>query len=326
MKFGAVPLAEAEGGILAHRVSSLAKGKVISSSDIRDLAQAGVETVVVARLEADDVGEDDAAHMLATALTGDAAGLRLTTASTGRVNVVATRPGLAAIDADAINAVNSVDPMVTVATVPNLYRMEAGGLLATIKIISYAASRASMDLAVGRAVGGIGLRHPQGKSVSLIETYHGDQRLSDKGERSLVFRLEQLDSSLQQTSVVPHDTELLAAKLEEQEADIICLLTASATSDVGDVGPEALKAAGGELIHFGMPVDPGNLLFIGRLGEKVVLGLPGCARSPALNGADWVLERLLCGVDVQSRDIIGMGVGGLLKEIPSRPRPRRSDE
>ena len=56
---------------------------------------------------------------------------------------------------------------------------------------------------------------------------------------------------------------------------------------------------------------------------KPVVGLPGCARSPALNGADWVLERLAAGIDVTDQDIAAMGVGGLLKEMPDRPHPRR---
>ena len=44
-----------------------------------------------------------------------------------------------------------------------------------------------------------------------------------------------------------------------------------------------------------MPVDPGNLLSLDELGDKPVIGLPGCAASPAMNGADWVLDRLLVG-------------------------------
>lgn len=50
--------------------------------------------------------------------------------------------------------------------------------------------------------------------------------------------------------------------------------------------------------------------------------MPGTARSPALSGIDWVLERIVCGVPVSAQDIASMGVGGLLKEIPSRPQPR----
>jgi molybdenum cofactor cytidylyltransferase len=112
------------------------------------------------------------------------------------------------------------------------------------------------------------------------------------------------------------------AAAARRAAELTLILTGSATSDRGDVGPAALVAAGGRLLRFGMPVDPGNLLFLGELSGRPVVGLPGCARSPKLNGADWVIERLACGLDVSSDEIAAMGVGGLLKEIPSRPEPR----
>ena len=88
------------------------------------------------------------------------------------------------------------------------------------------------------------------------------------------------------------------------------------------MAPSAVRRAGGSVERFGMPVDPGNLLFLGQIGERPVIGLPGCARSPALNGADWVLSRVACGIAVSGEDIAAMGVGGLLKEIPTRPQPR----
>ena len=81
-------------------------------------------------------------------------------------------------------------------------------------------------------------------------------------------------------------------------------------------------AAGGSIERFGMPVDPGNLLALGTFRKQPLVILPGCARSPALNGADWVLERLVARLSITAEDIAGMGVGGLLKEIPSRPQPR----
>ena len=71
-----------------------------------------------------------------------------------------------------------------------------------------------------------------------------------------------------------------------------------------------------------MPVDPGNLICLGRIGERPALVLPGCARSPKLNGIDWVLHRLFAGLKVTPADMMKMGVGGLLKEIDVRPLPR----
>jgi molybdenum cofactor cytidylyltransferase len=71
-----------------------------------------------------------------------------------------------------------------------------------------------------------------------------------------------------------------------------------------------------------MPVDPGNLLLVGKIDGKPLLGAPGCARSPKENGFDWVLQRIFAGQRVTARDVMGMGVGGLLKEIELRPLPR----
>ncbi|MEM9524898.1 MAG: molybdopterin biosynthesis protein, partial [Pseudomonadota bacterium] len=72
-------------------------------------------------------------------------------------------------------------------------------------------------------------------------------------------------------------------------------------------------------------VDPGNLLFLAWIGDRPVIGLPGCARSPALNGADYVLARIACGISVSNDDVADMGVGGLLKEIPVRGRLREME-
>ena len=102
----------------------------------------------------------------------------------------------------------------------------------------------------------------------------------------------------------------------------ILVFGASAIADRRDVIPAALEAAGGRVEHLGMPVDPGNLLMIGAIGPVPVIGAPGCARSPKENGFDWVLMRLLAGLDVTREDVTGMGVGGLLMEIVSRPQPR----
>ena len=135
-------------------------------------------------------------------------------------------------------------------------------------------------------------------------------------------RLESLGYDLNDVAVVPHETAAVADALGAP-ADLYLVLGASATSDRDDVVPAAVVTAGGRIERFGMPVDPGNLLLLARLGDVPVVGLPGCARSPALNGVDWVLERLSARVPVASDDVAAMGVGGLLKEMPERPQPRR---
>src|SRR5262249_8088471 len=104
--------------------------------------------------------------------------------------------------------------------------------------------------------------------------------------------------------------------------DILLIHGASAILDRRDVIPAAIIAAGGRIDHFGVPVDPGNLLLLRHLGGRAGVGVPGWARSPKVNGFDWVLERLVAGLAVGPAEIMRMGSGGLLAEITSRPLPR----
>jgi molybdenum cofactor cytidylyltransferase len=105
--------------------------------------------------------------------------------------------------------------------------------------------------------------------------------------------------------------------------DLVLIAGASAIVDRRDVVPAAIARAGGGIDHFGMPVDPGNLLLLAHHGTVPVLGLPGCARSPKYNGWDMVLERLAADIPVAATDIMAMGAGGLLKEMVNRPQPRQ---
>lgn len=330
MKFGPVPVDEAEGCILAHAMQAgggrrLAKGTPLTVRDIADLKAQGHDRVIVARLGPNDIAEDEAATRLAKALVPEPAqsGVRLTTARTGRVNVVAEGPGIVRIDASGIRSVNAVNPMITVATLPEWHRVTTGTLIATIKIISYAVPRSDIDRACRQGDRSLSVLTPAVSTAALIETEIAGKVFSDKGQDALRIRLDRLGVSLAPPVTVAHEVTALTSALHAAAGDVLFILTGSATSDIDDVAPNALRQAGGVVDHFGMPVDPGNLLFLGRLDGRLVIGLPGCARSPALNGADWVLERVICGVPPTPEDIAAMGVGGLLKEIPQRPSPRR---
>src|SRR5688572_8604859 len=102
MRFAEMPLAEAEGAILAHSVRHAAgtfkKGRLLGEADIAALAESGVERVFAARLGPEDVPEDEAAGTVAKALSGD--GAKPQEPFTGRANVHAASAGVALIDAD----------------------------------------------------------------------------------------------------------------------------------------------------------------------------------------------------------------------------------
>lgn len=328
MKFGTIPVAEAGGAVLAHSVKlrsgRLRKGLVLGEDHLAQLVESGVNDVVVARLEDGDVHEDEAALQMAAALVPDpvSAHLRITEAFTGRVNLIADSEGVVLLDVPALEAFNAVHPMITVATVPHLQQMAPGGMVATIKVISYAVGSKELQVAIEAAHSSISLAPPVLTSAGLVITDIPGGPSNEKGRRAIEDRVRALGMEMAETRIVPHNVDALAQALEQLDGDVALILTGSATSDIADVAPEAVRQAGGTVDRFGMPVDPGNLLFLGRQGRRPVIGLPGCARSPALNGADWVLSRVACGIEVTAPDIAAMGVGGLLKEIPSRPQPR----
>ncbi len=328
MRFGPVPLADAEGAILAHSVAlpdgRLRKGCTLGPDQIARLHALGATEVTVARLDPSDLHEDAAALAIAQALVPDplAAGLDLRPVGTGRVNLHARSAGVVEVLADRVDALNAVDPMITFATVPRWQRLAAGEMAATVKIISYGVAAQAVTAASRAGASALCLRPARLRRIALVET-HTDPNAKPLGVDAISHRLAALGADLATHLHTPHREADLAASLASvAEAELILILTASATSDPQDVAPQAVRRAGGRVDRFGMPVDPGNLLFLGSLNGTPVIGLPGCVRSPALNGADWVIERLICGVPVTAQDIAGMGVGGLLKEIPTRGRLR----
>ena len=328
MKFGPVPVAEAEGSILAHSLKLpsgvLKKGRLLDAQDVAQIRAAAIDDVIVARLGPGDVEENAAAGQLAKAIAPDpdAATLRLADPFTGRVNLYAKRAGLVALDIAAVQALNRVNPMITLATPRPYTRVAAGALVGTVKIISYAVPQSDLDAACRAAVQALRVQPAVLADATLILTDLPGAVDSAKGEAAVAGRLDALGVALIETLRVPHAAEAVRDAVARAKGALILILTASATSDPADVAPDGVVQAGGTLVHFGMPVDPGNLLFLADYQARPVIGLPGCARSPALNGADWVMERVLCGVPVKSDDIAAMGVGGLLKEIKTRPQPR----
>ena len=334
MKFGIFPLDEAEGAIAAHALRgdgfALRKGQVISAAHVAALRGAGTASVIAARLEPGDVAEDAAAARLAALIGG--AHLRAEKPFTGRVNLFAEEAGLVKVDEPAIDAVNRLDEAVTVATLPAFRRVSSGDMVATVKIIPFAAredSLAAAERAKG-AQGAVAVAPFRPLQVAMVSTLLPGLKLSVVAKTVRIFegRLAPSGSKLIYEVRSRHDVASLARAIElaARRAELVVIFGASAITDRRDVIPAAIEACGGRIEHFGMPVDPGNLLLIGEVFGKPVLGAPGCARSPRENGFDWVLDRLLAGVPIGRAEIQAMGVGGLLMEIASRPQPRTRDE
>jgi molybdenum cofactor cytidylyltransferase len=330
MKFGVVAPKEAIGATAVHSIRSgalvLKKGTKIGPVEAAALEAAGIKDIVVARLEADDVSEDVAAAEIAAAIAGD--GIAVDRAFTGRANLFARTAGVLVVDKDAIDAINRVDEAITVATLFAYKPVVPGEMIATVKIIPFAVPAAARDVALEAARRPLVRVAPyRVRKVGIVSTVLPglSSKVIDKTLKITAERLAPADALIVAERRVPHERAALARALGEvlkQGAELVIVFGASAIADRRDVIPAALEAVGGTIEHFGMPVDPGNLLLIGNAGGLPVLGAPGCARSPKENGFDWVLMRLLAGLPVPREDITGMGVGGLLMEIVTRPQPR----
>lgn len=329
MEFGPRPVGECEGCMLAHstRVAGITfkKGRVLDAADIELLAAARVSTLTVARLNDRDVDEDYAAERIASAANGG--GLCTDTPFTGRVNLYAERSGLLVVDRQAVDRLNEIDPAITLATLAEHTKVLEGRMVATAKIIPFAVSLDQVVAAESAITNALKLAPFKPHKVGLVATRldHLKPGTMDKTRRVLEARLADSASTIIAEERVDHtekDVAAAMARLADRGADFLILFGASAVVDRQDVLPAAIAIAGGHVEHFGMPVDPGNLLLIGSYRDIPVIGAPGCARSPKENGFDWVLNRILAGTQVRGRDITAMGVGGLLMEIGTRPQPR----
>jgi molybdenum cofactor cytidylyltransferase len=334
MKFGPASPAEAVGGVTVHTLRQgalvLKKGTLIGPAEVGALEAAGVKEIVVVRLEEGDVSEDAAAAGIAQAVAGD--GINVERAFTGRANMFAARPGVLVIDREAVDRINGVDEAITLATLSAFKPVVEGEMVATVKLIPFGVEARLRDSAVS-AAGRDALRVAPYvvKRVGVVSTMLPGlaPKVIDKTLRVTAERLAPAGARIIAERRVPHEEAALAAAIRELlglGAELVIVFGASAIADRRDVIPAAISGIGGTIEHFGMPVDPGNLLLIGNARGVSVLGAPGCARSPVENGFDWVLMRLLAGLKVTRAELMGMGVGGLLMEIVTRPQPRAKPE
>jgi molybdenum cofactor cytidylyltransferase len=333
VKFGATPIADTLGAIAVHSIRTgnrlLKKGTRISADDIAALRAAGIGEIVTARLEPGDISEDEAAGALARVVAGEH--VESESPFTGRANLRAKKAGVLLIDREGVDRLNRVDEAVTFATLSPFQPVVENEMIGTVKIIPFAVAGGIHRAAMSLAKPLISVAAYQPRSVAVISTLLPGlpEKVVDKTVRMTTNRLAPSGSRIGSEARVPHAAAPLARSIRAAVAEggeLVIVFGATAIADRRDVIPSAIMEAGGEIEHFGMPVDPGNLMLIGRIGNVPVIGAPGCARSPKENGFDWLLARMLAGLDVKRDDITALGDGGLLLEITTRPQPREAGQ
>lgn len=334
MKFAPRAVSQSEDCILAHSIKlekkTLKKGHRLNKSDIQALIDSGYQDIIVASLDLTDVHEDAAVAELSAALAGK--NVSVGKAFTGRANLHAEKAGLLVLNESLLNRINLIHESMTVATLEPFSLVNEKQMLATIKAIPFSVERRILDQClhlIEAETKTIDIAPFKVKQVGFVQTVLAGtkQTVLDKTSKVLAERLSKLGCSVKKELRCEHNISDIAkalTELNEAEVDMLIVAGASAVVDRRDVVPAGIEKAGGSVSHFGMPVDPGNLLLLATLNDLPVLGMPGCARSPKENGFDWVLERQVAEIPVSREDIMLMGVGGLLKEIPGRIQPRAS--
>jgi hypothetical protein len=340
MKFGPQPLEAAVGKVMAHNLSDeqgkrlLRKGTVLTEDDIEKLRGLGRERVYVAELEPQDIAEDEAARRIAQAIAGE--GIELSGATTGRTNLLARVQGVLRIDEAGLREVNDIEG-VTLATLRSPTVVPPRQMVATVKIIPYALPETSvsrLDAVTSESGPLVRILPLTERRVALI--LHGSRRVEERLRGDFVSplrdRVEAWGSHLEPVVFIPFesaqdeiDLEHSLGRVIERGAQLILIAGETAIMDRDDVIPRSILRAGGSIESVGAPVDPGNLLMIAYLQGVPILGAPGCARSRKENVIDWIIPRLLVEERVGRQDLIGLGHGGLLAEIRSRPMPRQAE-
>ncbi len=324
MRVEKVPLDQAIGHILVHNQVGpdgrkvLKKGHLLTGTDLAALQALGQTEVYVAILTNEDIPENEAARRLGEIIAGEH--LTTSTATTGRVNLITTAAGLFKVNQPALLDFND-RPGITLATIPTNSVVQPKRIVGTIKIIPYSVPQA--ELAAAEAVARTGQPLVQVKPfvvrrAVLITT--GSQAARQNVLSSFVpalrDRLISYEAEMIEGPYVPEEEARVSAAVQEAldwGAELILIAGETSIMDTDDLTPRAIKAVGGEIVHHGVPVEPGNLLLLAYIKDVPVMGAPGCARSKNYNVVDMVLPRLAAGERLTRRDLIELGHGGLLK-------------
>ncbi|MDE0395806.1 MAG: molybdopterin-binding protein [Gammaproteobacteria bacterium] len=324
MKFRAVPLAAAGGEILAHNVRDeagrrvLRKGIELGDPALARLAELGYTSVYVAEIEVGDVHENEAARRIAAVVAGP--GTAAGRAHAGRVDLTPAALGVVRVRTAPLLRLNGIEG-VTVATLPAHAVAAPRRRIATVKVIPYAIPEGAVARAEGidprgGIVSVVAIR-PSTVALVLVGGPGGQRYLNDGIGPAIRRRLERLGARVLPPALAPPEASRLASVLAGQHgrgAEMIVVAGETAIMDLDDLIPRGLRLAGGEVEQLGLPMDPGQLLLLGRLGDLPVVGAPGCVRGTGPDGFDAVVPRLLAGEELTGTDLRALGHGGLLSD------------
>ncbi len=237
MKFGELPIAEAIGAILAHKLYDSTgklvfnKGHVLGESDLAALRSLGLERIIVTQLSDADLHEDIAAERIGKALAGPMVEWR--TPGVGRANLTAAARGVLHVDVPKLELINNIYDGITIATLREYSLVGAGEMVALVKVVPFGVPGARVvdveriaeaSAAILRILPllekqvALIVTGPEARRERLLKSFHGP----------VLQRIRGWGSHLLEPTFVAHDVDAIAAAIRAQaSADLILFVNRS---------------------------------------------------------------------------------------------------
>jgi len=331
-----IPVEQAVGMVLPHDITEIRteefkgrafkKGHIIKAEDIERLKRLGKENIYVLELGADDIHENEAAELMAVALSGPGTSVSGEPVE-GKLSIIAAHDGLLKVDVEALYQFNLLGEVMC-ATLHNNTPVKKGEQLAGTRLIPLVSKREIVDKAVSiaaKAQGVLKVAELKQARAGLIitgnEVFHG--RIKDAFEPVLRKKLEKLGSEVVAVRFAPDNIETIAMEIKaclDAGADLI-VTSGGMSVDPDDVTRQGIAKAGAQDIVYGTPVLPGAMFLVGYIGEVPVLGLPACGMFHKITVFDLILPRVLSGEKITRQDMAQLGHGGLCRQCKSCAYP-----
>jgi len=331
-----LPVDQAVGMVLPHDITEIVKdgfkgrafrkGHVIRPEDVAHLRRLGKDHIYVLQLGPDEIHENEAALLMAAALTGPGTEYSREIVE-GKATIRAAVDGLLKINRDALMQFNLLGEVMC-ATLQTNTPVRKGEQIAASRLIPLVSERRVVEQAVAVASAGAPMIEVKplrkvraGLVITGSEVFYG--RIQDRFEQVLRDKLVELGSEVACVGFAPDNAQLIAAEIRTcLEAGAELIVTSGGMSvDPDDVTRQGIKEAGAVDIVYGTPVLPGAMFLVGRIGDTPVVGLPACGMFHRITVFDLLLPRLLTGESISREDLAAMGHGGLCRQCPTCQYP-----
>lgn len=334
-----VPLEDAIGMKLAHDITEIRpgefkgaafhKGHTVCNEDLCRLQKLGKNHLYRIDLEADEIHEDEAAAIMASALAGEGVAWK-NEPREGKISLKADRDGLLTVNVAALAAFNMIEEVMC-ATLHNHTLMKAGDIVAATRAIPLVMKRTPIERAAAIAgqSGGVVSVHPlrQGKAGLIItgnEVYHG--LIEDRFAPILTRKLTALGCEVDNISFAPDDTEIIRQAIctHIERGSNLILLSGGMSVDPDDVTRKGIRLAGADEMHYGAAALPGAMFLVAYIGNVPLIGIPACGLHHRTTVLDLVLPRILAGEKIGKKELAFLGHGGLCRDCPECVYPNCS--